>query len=112
MIGPNEWVVLLFALILLYILKRMLFGKKKESVTPSQQVPPQVSQQQSTSVSSPININIENVVRESKETTAEEAKSFGTCPKCDGKLSELSYYKLKSGESTECEFCGERLSGQ
>lgn len=32
------------------------------------------------------------------------------CPCCKGKLSELNFYKLKSGNDVTCEYCGEIIS--
>lgn len=32
------------------------------------------------------------------------------CPNCGAKLTELSYYKLKSGESSVCDYCNEIIS--
>ncbi len=32
------------------------------------------------------------------------------CPYCKGKLSELNYFKLKSGNDVTCEYCGEIIS--
>lgn len=114
-VGPQEWLVLFGIFVVLYVFFKILTRGKKAKTAPSktvsQQQTQQQSQQQSTSVNAPININIENVVKESTETAKDKAKSYGTCPRCDGKLSELIYYKVKAGESAECEFCGERISG-
>lgn len=33
------------------------------------------------------------------------------CPYCDGKLSELNYFKLKAGNDVPCEYCGEMIEG-
>jgi len=49
---------------------------------------------------------IEKVVVESKEKTTVVRK----CPYCNGRLSELNYFKLKSGNDTTCEYCGEMIS--
>ena len=34
------------------------------------------------------------------------------CPYCGGELSELSFYKLKSGNDVKCEYCGAMISGR
>ncbi len=33
-----------------------------------------------------------------------------SCPYCSGKISELNFYKLKSGNDVTCEYCGEIIS--
>ncbi len=49
---------------------------------------------------------IERVVVEPKEKKGLMRK----CPYCNGKLSELNFFKLKSGNDTPCEYCGEIIS--
>jgi hypothetical protein len=48
-----------------------------------------------------------------KKIEKEPAKKSGpmkNCPYCKGKLSELNFYKLKSGNDVTCEYCGEIIS--
>lgn len=46
---------------------------------------------------------------ESKTTKAKDSR-IKSCPKCGGDLSELTYYKLKSGDDAKCEYCGTIIS--
>lgn len=48
-----------------------------------------------------------------KKIEKEPPKTSGpmrSCPYCKGKLSELNFYKLKSGNDVSCEYCGEIIS--
>ena len=48
-----------------------------------------------------------------KKIEKEPPKTSGPmkrCPYCKGKLSELNFYKLKSGNDVTCEYCGEIIS--
>jgi len=48
--------------------------------------------------------------KEKRESTPKQSPVAKNCPHCGGDISELHYYKLKAGESTECEYCGKMIA--
>ncbi len=46
-----------------------------------------------------------NVVVVKESQPSKKGKGIQDCPNCGGALSELNYYKLKSGTDVKCEFC-------
>lgn len=55
----------------------------------------------------------EKIVEEIKPTIKpdppKERNVYRNCPSCGGKISKLNFYKLKAGESAECDFCGDMI---
>ncbi len=48
---------------------------------------------------------------EAKKEPRRKSGPMKSCPYCSGKISELNFYKLKSGNDVTCEYCGEIISG-
>lgn len=91
---------------LIHLLGRKFQSKEKKEAPPQKPAPVERDETIAPKPKAPAPKPEEKIEKEPPKKSG----PMKSCPYCKGKLSELNFYKLKSGNDITCEYCGEIIS--